>query len=146
MPTYQTRTIGDAQTDVFLLADNGTKMVRNSTATTAPFRAYLTGPAPAQLNPAPARKGTRGDILYISYSGDSDSMEETAADRGLYIYNDHMNICVESTLEYPTTVTISNVAGKILKQFTIQPGTKVTVPVNNRGVYIVNRHKIAVTK
>jgi hypothetical protein len=57
-----------------------------------------------------------------------------------------MNICVESTLEYPTTVTISNVAGKILKQFTIQPGTKVTVPVNNRGVYIVNRHKIAVTK
>ena len=146
VPTYQTRTIGDAQTDVFLLADNGTKMVRNSTATTAPFRAYLTGPAPAQQNPAPARKGTRGDILYISYSGDSDSMEETAADRGLYIYNDHMNICVESTLEYPTTVTISNVAGKILKQFTIQPGTKVTVPVNSRGVYIVNRHKIAVTK
>lgn len=146
VPTYQTRTIGDAQTDVFLLADNGTKMVRNSTATTAPFRAYLTGPAPAQQNPAPARKGTRGDILYISYSGDSDSMEETAADRGLYIYNDHMNICVESTLEYPTAVTISNVAGKILKQFTIQPGTKVTVPVNNRGVYIVNRHKIAVTK
>ena len=146
VPTYQTRTIGDAQTDVFLLADNGTKMVRNSTATTAPFRAYLTGPAVAQSNPAPSRKGTRGDILYISYTGDSDSMEETAADRGLYIYNDHMNICVESTLEYPTTVTISNVAGKILKQFTIQPGTKVTVPVNNRGVYIVNRHKIAVTK
>ena len=146
VPTYQTKTLGDAQTDVFLMADNGTKMVRNSTATTVPFRAYLTGPANAQSNPAPSRMATRGDVLFISYTGDSDSMEETAADRGLYIYNDHMNICIESSLEYSTTVTISNIAGKILKQFTIQPGTKVTVPVNNRGVYIVNRHKIAVTR
>ena len=146
VPTYQTKTVGDAQTDVFVLADNGTKMVRNSTATTVPFRAYLTGPATVQPSPAPSHKGTRGDVLFISYTGDSDSMEEAAADRGLYIYNDHMNICIESSLEYSTTVTVSNVSGKILKQFTIQPGTKVTVPVNNRGVYIVNRHKIAVTR
>lgn len=144
VPTYQAQTAGDAQTDVFVLAGNGTKMVRNSTATTVPFRAYLTGPV--KSNQAPSRMETRGDVLYISYTGDSDSMEETVTDRGLYVYNDHMNICVESSLEYPATVTVTNVAGKVLKQFTIQPGTKVTVPVNNRGVYLVNRHKIAVTK
>jgi hypothetical protein len=73
-------------------------------------------------------------------------MEETVTDRGLYVYSDHMNICIESTLDYPATVTITNVAGKVLKQFTIQPGTRATVPVNNRGIYIVNHHKIAVTK
>ena len=145
MPTYQTMTVGDAQTDVFMIGNNGTQMLRNATATTVPFRAYLTGPA-AQANPAPSRGGTRADALYISYSGDGDVLEQVATDHGLNIYGSNMTLYIESTLEYPTTVTISTVAGKILKQFTIQPGTKVTVPVNSRGVYLVNRHKIAVTK
>lgn len=149
VPTYQTDTVGDANTEVFMLADDGTKMVKTTNAVTTPFRAYMTVPAaqPAQPSqPAPSRAATRGDVLYISYSGDSDSMEETVTDRGLYVYSDHMNICIESTLDYPATVTITNVAGKVLKQFTIQPGTRATVPVNNRGIYIVNHHKIAVTK
>ena len=149
VPTYQTKAVGDAQTDVFMLADGGTKMVKTTNAVSTPFRAYLTAPAaqqqPAQ-QPAQSRAASNRDVLYISYLGDTDSMEETVTDRGLYVNSDNMNICIESTLEYPATVTITNVAGKVLKQFTIQPGTRVTVPVNNRGIYVVNRHKIAVTR
>ena len=73
-------------------------------------------------------------------------MEQIVIDRGLNAYAHGMAICIESTLETAATVTITSVSGKLLKQFTIQPGTKVTVPVNSRGVYIVNHHKIAVTK
>ena len=145
VPTYQTRTVGDDQTDAFLLATQGTKLVRNQTATTVPFRAYLTGPAQQPSQGAPSRSMTRS-ALAISYSGDSDQLENVAVDRGLSIYASNMTICIESTLEYPATVTVTSVAGKLLKQFTIQPGTKVTVPVNNRGAYIVNNHKIAVTR
>ena len=85
-------------------------------------------------------------MLYIGYTGDVDQLEEAAVDRGLYIYGDHMNIVIESTLEVAAPVTITTVAGRTLKQLTVQPGTKVTVPVNSRGVYIVNHQKIAVAK
>ena len=92
------------------------------------------------------RSGTHATALYLGYLGDQDDLEEVATQSGLIIYTQDMNICVESTLEYPAEVTIMTVAGKALKQFTIQPATKVSVPVNSRGVYIVNRQKIAVTK
>lgn len=114
------------------------------TLTTVPFRAYFTTQSGSHSDTR--RAGTRGDVLYIDYSGDVMPLEDLVADRGLLIYGQDMNICVESTLEYPTEVTIHTVSGKQLKQFTIQPGTKVQVPVYNRGVYIVNHKKIAVTR
>ena len=146
MPTYQARIVA---TDYIISNEisNGTEHVagfeeNTNEATVQPFRAYLTS---THIQSAPKRAGTRADILYISNPGD-DSMQQSAANRGLHIYTDHMSICIESTLEYTAQVTITSVAGKILKSFEIQPGTKVTVPVNNRGVYIVNHLKIAVTK
>ena len=84
--------------------------------------------------------------LGIGYSGDVMPMEDIVVDHNLNIYTDHMNICIESTLDEPATVTITTVAGKTLKLFTIQPDTRVTVPVNSRGVYIVNRKKVMVTR
>lgn len=114
------------------------------TLTTVPFRAYFTTQSGSHSDTR--RAGTRGDVLYIDYSGDVMPLEDLVADRGLLIYGQDMNICVESTLEYPTEVTIHTVSGKQLKQFTIQPGTKVQIPVYNRGVYIVNHKKIAVTR
>ena len=119
------------------------------TQTTVPFRAYFTAASYNPYNHANAaqmRRGTRGEVLYIDYDGDVMPLEEVVAEHGLLIYGDHMNIYVESTLEYPTQVTIMSVSGKTLKQFSIQPGTKVQVPVSNRGVYIVNHKKIAVTR
>ena len=150
VPTYQKKTAQNDQT-IYLIADDGTKFVAaDASTTTVPFRAYMTGPAAQQSGgesgSAPQRIGTRADALYISYLGDSDSMEEVAVDRNLTIYSQDMKIFIENTLEYSTTITITTVAGKTLKQFTIQPGTKVTVPVNSRGVYIVNHQKIAVTR
>ena len=126
----------------------GTAFVNDDAAdsklTTVPFRAYMSSSNVA--GHAQTRGGTRASALFIGYKGDPDQLEEHATQGGLLIYGDHMNICVESTLEYPTQITIMSVSGKTLKQFSIQPGTRVQVPVNNRGVYIVNHKKIAVTR
>jgi hypothetical protein len=142
MPIYQAKPV----TNSYLLSADGSTLTKTASATTVPFRAYMTKTASG----APRRNGTRAvaadSILYLSFIDNDDYIQETAASYGLNIYGEHMNIVVESTLEYEATVTITNVAGKMLKQFSIQPGTKVTVPVNNRGVYIVNRKKVAVAK
>ena len=57
-----------------------------------PFRAYLTGPAQQPSQGAPSRSMTRS-ALAISYSGDSDQLENVAVDRGLSIYASNMTIC-----------------------------------------------------
>ena len=140
MPTYQTK----ALTDDYLMNATGNKFEQQATATTVPFRPYIT--VAASVNGAQRRMGTRASELLIGYNGESNQLDETAANRSLFIYSENMSICIESTLDYPADVTIYNVAGKLLKQFTIQPATKVTIPVNSRGVYIVNHRKIAVTR
>ncbi len=142
-PIYQVKKVNELGNSTYLLNETGTEFKLNeSEAKTTPFRAYFI----AQTGGAPVRSGSHATALYLGYLGDQDDLEEVATQSGLIIYSQDMNICVESTLEYPTEVTIMTVAGKVLKQFTIQPGTKVSVPVNSRGVYLVNRLKIAVTK
>ena len=144
-PIYQAKTVENA----YLISADGTTFQKQASATTVPFRAYLTKAASGNGN-APSHVSTRAaadpEILYISNPSDNDQMEQIVVDRGLNAYAQGMAICIESTLEAPANVTITSVSGKLLKQFTIQPGTKATVPVNNRGVYIVNHHKVAVTR
>ena len=145
-PTYQAKSVG-ADTTLLLNSKGSRFVVAARDTVTVPFRAYMTksnsGSGQAQTRSA---AGTRASSLYIGYAGDVIPLEDVVIDHGLNIYGQNLSICIESTLEQPATITITSVAGKLLKTFTIQPGTKVTVPVNNRGVYIVNRHKIAVTK
>ena len=144
-PAYQALTVGKDTT--MLLNAQGSKFVAAAHDTvTVPFRAYLTRHITSQPAQTRAAAGTWLSSLGIGYVGDIMPMEDVVIDHGLNIYSDHMNICIESTLEEPATVTITTVAGKTLKLFTIQPGTRVTVPVNSRGVYIVNRKKIMVTR
>ena len=138
VPTYQTKPV----TDAYLMNTDGNKFEQKAIGTTVPFRPYFTVSASSNAQ----KRGTRANMLYIGYQGESDQLEETVVNHGLFIYSENMNICVESTLEYPAQVTIMTVAGKVLKQFTILPATKVSVPVNSRGVYLVNHFKIAVTK
>lgn len=142
-PTYQAQDV----TNAYLIANDGASFKKTAQAKTVPFRAYMTA-APSQgAQQRAATRATAGtDILYIGYTGTTDPLIETPVDRGLSISGQHMQITIESTLDVPATVNITTTAGKLLKQFVIQPGTKVTVPVNSRGIYIVNRHKIAVTK
>ena len=146
-PTYQAKELSGA--DTYLLNDDGTAFLNdnNNTVKTVQFRAYFVN---TSANGARTRSaGTRAaaiNALYIGYAGDQDDLEDVASHGGLFIYGQDMSIYIESSLEYETQVTITTVAGKTLKQFTIQPGTKVQVPVNSRGVYIVNHKKIAVTK
>lgn len=136
-PNYKTETV-----TAYMLNNTGDRFVQATDVQTVPFRAYLASAA----NPAPRRVGTRADAISIGYLGDSDPLVETPVQRGLNIYGEHLTIVIENIMTEPATVTIATTAGKLLKQFVIQPGTKVTVPVNSRGIYIVNRQKIAVTR
>ena len=140
-PTYQSMT-----QDAYLLAADGSGFVRNQTASITPFHAYITKDASGAQRRMATRADADPEILFIGYTGDTDKLIEAQTDRGLTIIGQSMQITIESTLDVPAPVTITSVSGKLLKQFTIQPGTKVTVPVNSRGAYIVNRHKIAVTR
>ena len=140
-PTYQSTT-----QDAYLLASDGSSFVRNQTASITPFHAYITKDASGAQRRMATRADADPEILFIGYTGDTDKLIEAQTDRGLTIIGQSMQITIESTLDVPAPVTITSVSGKLLKQFTIQPGTKVTVPVNSRGAYIVNRHKIAVTR
>ena len=143
-PIYQAQAVVNA----YMLkadgtADDGKSFNLQASGTTVPFRTYMTA---TSTSPAPRRSGTSTDVLYIGYTGDNDQLEETVTSRGLNIYAEHMNIVIESTLDVPANVTITTTAGRTLKQISVQPGTKVTVPVNSRGIYIVNHQKVAVTR
>lgn len=126
------------------------KFVNNNAAvTTVPFRPYFTYTAPSGGGSGAAnRAGTRADVLYIGYAGndDSDPIIDMVTNHGLFIYSENMTIVIESTLQEATDVTITNTAGSTLKRLTVQPGTKEIIPVNSRGIYIVNRQKVAVTR
>ena len=145
-PTYQTKQL-DGPTTWLLNSTTGTVFQNNDDATskvsTVPFRAYI---AATSGNNAPRRSAARAATLSLGYVDDQDNLEEKALESGLTIYSQDMNIYVESTLEYPAQITVTTAAGKQIRQFTIQPGSKVQIPVSSRGVYIVNHQKIAVTK
>ena len=142
-PTYQVNDV----TNAYIIAADGSSFRKTAQTKTVPFRAYMTAvPGQGVQQRAATRAAAGTDILYIGYTGTTDPLIETPVDRGLSISGQHMQITIESTLDVPATVNITTTAGRLLKQFVIQPGTKVTVPVNSRGIYIVNRHKIAVTK
>lgn len=140
VPTYQAKPV----TDAYIMDANGTSFELKADTVTVPFRPYFTTSATGGSH-APLR-ATRAGTLHIGYTGQTDQLEETVVNRSLYIYPGSMSICVESTLDAPAQITVTNVAGKTLGRFTIQPGTRLTIPVNSRGVYIVNHQKIAVTR
>jgi hypothetical protein len=149
-PNYQTRTLPGATT--YLLNAAGDAFQNNpgtelepGAQTTVPFRAYLTKVVASGASMRNA-KYSDANVLYIGSLNNSDYLEEKASQGGLLIYAKDMAIVVESTLAEPADVTITTVSGAPLESFTIQPGGKVTTPVNNRGVYIVNNFKLAVAK
>lgn len=70
-------------------------------------------------------------------------IEETT-ERKLTIYSKNKTIHIESTLEKEAVVTIYDLSGQLIKRLTIQPMTKKIIPVSSRGIYIVNKQKVAV--
>jgi hypothetical protein len=136
-PNYKTQTV-----DAYVLNAAGDKFEHSGSAQAVPFRAFLA----TASNPAQGRVGTRADALFIGYMGNSDPLVETPVQRGLNIYGESLAIVIENNMTEPATVTVTTAAGKLLKQFNLLPGTKATVPVNSRGIYIVNRQKVAVTR
>ena len=98
-----------------------------------PFRCYLMSNG---QEAAPRR-------IYISGNNDEEPIEETT-ERKLTIYSKNKTIHIESTLEKEAVGTIYDLSGQLIKRLTIQPMTKKIIPVSSRGIYIVNKQKVAV--
>lgn len=146
-PTYQAHQQMDGQT-TWIMDAAGTKFqnTESGTVATAPFRPYFIASATGSQRRTGTRAGAGTTALLIGYAGDEMPLDDIFVDRGLTIYSQEMSIWVESTLETPATVTVTTVGGSALGKFNIMPGTRIRIPVNNRGIYIVNSRKVAVTK
>ena len=104
-----------------------------------PFFATKTSP---KLK-APA---TRSIVFGMGDKTQFEPDEETLvnADGGLNIYAKKGKIIVESQLDYDRPVRIVTLGGIVISSYTICPGEKVETAVDNTGIYIVNRKKLAV--
>ena len=103
-------------------------------AVAVPFRGYLVA---QQSGSAPRR-------IFISGAAEEDEPMEEVTNRGLTIYGKKDAIYIESTLEHETTVIIYSLSGQVIARVKVQPMSKEVVTVPSRGVYIVNKRKVAV--
>ena len=82
--------------------------------------------------------------ILIGSATEEEEPIEDIAHRGLTIYGKKEAIYIESTLEYETTVTIYSLSGQVVSRVKVMPMGKEVVTVPSRGVYIVNKRKVAV--
>lgn len=133
--SYQTK---DA-TGAYLLNADGNEFALASGDAVKPFRAYLTKKASSGAQ-------TRG-ALYIGYAGDGSQLEEPApglSARGIEIRGGDDKILLESTLDYSVTLPIYTTNGRLLRYVTVQPMSKVSVPVKGSSLYLIGSHKVLV--
>lgn len=133
--SYQTK---DA-TGAYLLNADGNEFALASGDVVKPFRAYLTKKASSGAQ-------TRG-ALYIGYAGDGSQLEEPApglSARGIEIRGGDDKILLESTLDYSVTLPIYTTNGRLLRYVTVQPMSKVSVPVKGSSLYLIGSHKVLV--
>ena len=95
------------------------------------------------LNALPDLMDGRHQVIPI-VTGETDEPMEEVTERGLTIYGKKDAIYIESTLEHEATVIIYGLSGQVIAQVKVQPMTKEVVTVPSRGVYIVNKRKVAV--
>ena len=69
---------------------------------------------------------------------------EDAVESGLTIYGMRGSICIESTLEFETTVEIYQPNGRVVSRVTVMPMSKEVVQVPGQGIYVVRNRKIMV--
>ena len=128
--TYQAKDING-----YLMNADGSAFEAANNATTVPFRGYL------------IKSGNNGSAPRRILIGNATEEEEPIEDitnRGLTIYGKKDAIYIESTLEYETTVTIYSLSGQVISRVNVKPMTREVVTVPSRGVYIVNKRKVAV--
>jgi hypothetical protein len=127
--TYQKENLSNS----YLINDAGDSFV--SGAESVPFRGYLVKTSGTQ---APPKR------IFISGAAEEDEPMEEVTNRGLTIYGKKDAIYIESTLEHETTVIIYGLSGQVIARVKVQPMSKEVVTVPSRGVYIVNKRKVAV--
>ncbi len=110
------------------------------TATTnvSAFRPYFTGPA------ASARMYAAKQIVFGGTNSELYDGPESALGGGLEIYVKDHKIITTSHLKESTTISIINVGGISLANYVLKPGETVETPVQNAGVYIVNKKKVSI--
>ena len=101
------------------------------------FRPYFT--VSASNN---ARQYVAKRIVFGGTNGDMYDGPESALGGGLEIYVKDHKIITTSHLKEATTISIVNVGGISLANYVLQPGKTVETPVQNAGVYIVNKKKV----
>ena len=127
--TYQKENLSNS----YLINDAGDSFV--SGAESVPFRGYLVKTSGTQDSPK---------RIFISGAAEEDEPMEEVTNRGLTIYGKKDAIYIESTLEHEATVVIYGLSGQVVARVTVQPMSKEVVKVPSRGVYIVNKRKVAV--
>lgn len=117
-------------------SDKGTffQEIGAGSANTVPFRGYLVA---NDMNNSPKR-------IYIGSAKEENKPIEDNTTQGLIIYSNKNTIYIESTMDEDTTVYIYNTAGILIKQVIVHAMSKEEVPVETRGIYIVNRQKVAI--
>ena len=108
-----------------------------------PFRPYFT--SPAGTRPAPPVYSILFSNEWSQLKGGDEHGELNSGEVGALTFTvGKHKIIATSTLRNAVPVRISTIGGVTVAAFTIQPGETIETPVNNAGVYIVNRRKLVV--
>ena len=144
-PTYKKLTFA-AGSEVYALAADGASYEKvpatGDAVEVLPFRTYFTPVS------APAKQWQTVRSIYFSNEQSQlqgqEGPDEPDATGALTISTKKGKIIVSSTLTKERNVRIVTVSGITIDNYTIQPGETIETPINNTGVYIVNRTKVFV--
>lgn len=145
MPTYLNNDIkaDDLTTGAYVLNTDGSSFDKTSTNSNSAFRPYF------KVAPGGSAKGEKTRSIIFGSGEELQGEEpgepsEELADGDLFISGRNRSIVVKSTKKEDQKVTITNMAGIVVANFTIQPGDTRVTPVHQSGVYIVNKKKLSV--
>ena len=140
-PSYLNETLEVGATNThYALNTTGSSFDKVTAATNvSAFRPYFTGPTPASARQFVAQHIAFGGTNSELYDG-----PESALGGGLEIYVKDHKIITTSHLKESTTISIINVGGISLANYVLKPGETVETPVQNAGVYIVNKKKVSI--
>lgn len=115
-----------------------------TTATQAavPFRPYFR----ATSSSAPERKdNVMAQTLIIGNSDvEADAPEVVPTEQRVSIWSENRTIWIENSTDQSVTMTIFTSGGQLVKRVTVASLAKEFIPVQSRGIYIVNGTKVVV--
>lgn len=133
----------DIASGTYALNATGSAFEKTTAAQAAvPFRPYFR----AASSGAPERKdNVMAQTLIIGNSDvEADAPEVVPAEQRVSIWSENRTIWIENTTDQSVTMTIFTSGGQLVKRVTVAPLAKEFIPVQSRGIYIVNGTKVVV--